>query len=86
VAAGSRQQFSCLRLQIVDAGFALTFGATLIVIGYQLAWLLTVPGGSACGCIFAASLCAEIAAAGQLFVFSRVTFAGCSSTSRQFRS
>jgi len=72
--------FCCQPLQIVDAGFALTFGATLgIIIGMSgfagiaaLPWWLR-PAAA----LFAASLCAEIALLPVgAFVFSRVTFAG----------
>ncbi len=71
----------CLKpLQIVDAGFALTFGATLgIIIGMsRLADLATMPRWlQPAAALFAASLCAEIALLPvSAFVFSRVTFAG----------
>jgi competence protein ComEC len=71
----------CVRpLQIVDAGFALTFGATLgIVIGLsRMPWLQALPlWAKSLAALFVASICAEIvllpiAAA----VFSRITFAG----------
>ena len=67
-------------LQVVDAGFALTFGATLgILVGMSetaglfpaSAWL------RAPAALFVASVCAEIALMPvSAFVFSRVTFAG----------
>ena len=67
-------------LQLVDAGFALTFGATLgILIGMsRLADLFPAsPGLRAPAVLLAASLCAEIALLPiSAFVFSRVTFAG----------
>jgi competence protein ComEC len=67
-------------LQVVDAGFALTFGATLgILIGlsrmsdrFAIPWYLQPPVA-----LFAASVCAEIALLPvSAFVFSRVTAAG----------
>ena len=67
-------------LQLVDAGFALTFGATLgIIIGMR--WLPAIAAlpryVRPVAALFAASLCAEIALLPvSAFVFSRVTFAG----------
>ena len=67
-------------LQFVDAGFALTFGATLgIIIG--MTWLPAIAAlprfVQPVAALFAASLCAEIALLPvSAFVFSRVTFAG----------
>ena len=81
VAALAAAILFCLRpLQIVDAGFALTFGATLgILLGLaRIPWLLAMPWwAQPVIAVFAASLCAEIALLpiGAL-VFSRVTVAG----------
>ena len=81
VAALAAAILLCLRpLQIVDAGFALTFGATLgILIGLsRLPGLLAMPWwAQPVAALLAASLCAEVVLLpiGAL-VFSRVTFAG----------
>ncbi|MSO55379.1 MAG: DNA internalization-related competence protein ComEC/Rec2 [Acidobacteria bacterium] len=81
VAALAAAILFCLHpLQIVDAGFALTFGATLgIIIGMsRFAALAALPRWlQPAAALLAASLCAEIALlpVGAL-VFSRVTFAG----------
>jgi competence protein ComEC len=71
----------CLQpLQVVDAGFALTFGATLgIIIGMsRFAGLTALPRWlQPAAALLAASVCAEIALMPiGAFVFSRVTFAG----------
>ena len=67
-------------LQIVDAGFALTFGATLaIIIGTsRLAVVLAMPRWfQPVAALLAASVCAEVALLPvSAVVFSRVTFAG----------
>jgi competence protein ComEC len=67
-------------LQVVDAGFALTFGATLgILIGMsKFADVLPVsPWLRAPAALLVASACAEIALLPiSAFVFSRITFAG----------
>jgi competence protein ComEC len=67
-------------LQIVDAGFALTFGATLgIVVGMsKLADMMPAsPWLRAPAALLIASVCAEIVLLPvSAFVFSRVTFAG----------
>jgi competence protein ComEC len=67
-------------LQIVDAGFALTFGATLaIIIGVpMLSAAIAVPQRlRPVAALFAASLCAEIVLLPvSAVVFSRITFAG----------
>jgi competence protein ComEC len=67
-------------LQVVDAGFALTFGATLgIIVGMaRLGGALRVPRWlQPAAALFGASLCAEIALLPvSAFTFSRVTFAG----------
>ena len=67
-------------LQVVDAGFALTFGATLgILVGMsKVADLLPAsPWLRAPAALLVASACAEIALLPvSAFVFSRVTFAG----------
>ncbi len=67
-------------LQIVDAGFALTFGATLgIIVGMsRMRALARLPlWARPAAALFAASVCAEIALLPvSAFVFSRVTFAG----------
>ncbi|HKY20855.1 MAG TPA: DNA internalization-related competence protein ComEC/Rec2 [Vicinamibacterales bacterium] len=81
VAALAAALLFCLQpLQIVDAGFALTFGATLgIIIGMSgLGTLATLPRWlQPAAALLAASLCAEIALMPiSAFVFSRVTFAG----------
>ena len=81
VAALTAAVLFCARpLQAVDAGFALTFGATLGI----LAGVPTLAGAfpaspwlRAPAALFAASACAEIALLPiGAFVFSRVTFAG----------
>jgi competence protein ComEC len=71
----------CLQpLQIVDAGFTLTFGATLgIIVGTsKLPHIFAIPRWlQPVAVLFIASLCAEIALLPvSAFVFSRVTFAG----------
>jgi competence protein ComEC len=67
-------------LQVVDAGFALTFGATLgILVGMSKATELlpASPWLRAPAALLVASVCAEIALLPiGAFVFSRVTFAG----------
>ena len=73
-------------LQVVDAGFALTFGATLgILAGMSKVvdllpaspWLPAFAFRAAAGNLLVASACAEIALLPvSAFVFSRVTFAG----------
>jgi competence protein ComEC len=73
-------------LQVVDAGFALTFGATLgILAGMSkvvdllpaLHWLPAFALRAAAGKLLFASACAELALLPvSAFVFSRVTFAG----------
>ncbi len=67
-------------LQVVDAGFALTFGATLgILVGMSKATHLfpAAPWLRAPAALLVASACAEIALLPiGAFVFSRITFAG----------
>jgi competence protein ComEC len=67
-------------LQVVDAGFALTFGATLgIVVGISKLGVMlpTSPWLRAPAALLLASVCAEIVLLPvSAFVFSRVTFAG----------
>ena len=81
VAALTAAVLVCVQpLQLVDAGFALTFGATLgIIIGLSdLPALTALPHWAhPAALLFAASLCAEIALLPvTAFVFSRITFAG----------
>jgi competence protein ComEC len=81
VAALTAAILLCFRpLHIVDAGFALTFGATLgILIGLsRIAWLPALSWWAKTAvALFAASVCAEIALLPiGARVFSRVTFAG----------
>ena len=81
VAALTAATLFCLEpLQVVDAGFALTFGATLgILVGMsRLADLFPAsPWLRAPAALLMASVCAEIALLPiSAFVFSRVTFAG----------
>ena len=72
--------FCAQPLQAVDAGFALTFGATLGILAGIPAMagaFPTSPWLRAPAALFAASACAEIALLPiGAFVFSRVTFAG----------
>ena len=72
--------FSLTPLQAVDAGFALTFGATLgILVGMaRFADMLMLSGRArAPAALLAASACAEAALLPiNAFVFSRITFAG----------
>ena len=72
--------FCLAPLQILDAGFALTFAATLaIIVGLsRFSAVLAVPSSlNPAMAILAASICAEIALLPVgAFVFSRVTFAG----------
>lgn len=81
VAALTAAILFCIRpLDISDAGFALTFGATLgIIVGMSRLGVATrlPPWARPAAALLAASLCAEIALlpVGP-FVFSRVTFAG----------
>jgi competence protein ComEC len=81
VAALAAGVLFCVRpLQIVDAGFALTFGATLgILLGLsQMPWLRALPWWlQPLAGLLAASVCAEIALLPiSALVFSRITFAG----------
>ena len=72
--------FCAQPLQAVDAGFALTFGATLGILAGIPALAGAFPASPwlrAPAALFAASACAEIALLPiGAFVFSRVTFAG----------
>ncbi len=81
VAALAAGVLLCLRpLQVVDAGFALTFGATLgILLGLaRIPWLRATPAWAQPAiALLAASVCAEIALMPiGAFIFSRITFAG----------
>jgi len=81
VAALSAAALFCVSpLEVVDASFALTFGATLgLIVGMPRLWRPTWMPGWAFGAValLAASVCAEIALLPvSAFVFSRVTAAG----------